>query len=410
MKILCISSVSYGGAGLYAISIEKLLNEFGHDTYAIYKDNAKQTKYSIYRKNIIERLRTRYFKLFHFHLHLENKYHFFNKYEYLKMASATKLLKMCPFKPDAIFLFWISEFINASTIAELQSKTGAQIYWFMLDNAPITGGCHYPWQCKGYETNCYPCPAIISPKGSRIADKNLEYKYNMLPQDISLICYSNNDYKRAVNSKLFRNRKLFRHIAFVDDIIYSPSTDKSSLKKSWGIDPELTVLTLGASNLNDERKGFPQLLKELNYIDNKEIAILVIGKCDKSLFKNKVIITGIIDEADLIRAYQASDLYLSPSLEDSGPIMINQALMCGIPVISYDTGVASNLIEDYKSGYLIKNKTDSFIEGINWFLQLSSTQKAKISNNCREKALNLYGRKATKIYFETLFTKIEELT
>jgi len=71
-------------------------------------------------------------------------------------------LNQLPRYPNAIFIYWASGFINAKLIHDLATKTKARIYILMIDNAPITGGCHYPWECKGYENDCSNCPAIQS--------------------------------------------------------------------------------------------------------------------------------------------------------------------------------------------------------------------------------------------------------
>ena len=49
-------------------------------------------------------------------------------------------------------------------------------------------------------------------------------------------------------------------------------------------------------------------------------------------------------------------MFISSSIEDSGPVMINESIMCGTPVISFQMGVAENLIIDDETGYIVKLK------------------------------------------------------
>ena len=59
---------------------------------------------------------------------------------------------------------------------------------------------------------------------------------------------------------------------------------------------------------------------------------------------------GYLSHEDLVHAYQASDIYLSPSVEDSGPMMLRQAAMTGIPTVAFNIGNALDLYLMVKLG------------------------------------------------------------
>ena len=56
---------------------------------------------------------------------------------------------------------------------------------------------------------------------------------------------------------------------------------------------------------------------------------------------------------DLVELYQRTDIFLCASIEDSSPMMLQEALLCGVPAISFDTGIARQFIEDGKQGYVV---------------------------------------------------------
>ena len=47
-------------------------------------------------------------------------------------------------------------------------------------------------------------------------------------------------------------------------------------------------------------------------------------------------------------------MFLNPSTDDAGPSMVNQSIMCGTPVVSFNLGTAVDVIENGISGF----KTD----------------------------------------------------
>jgi glycosyltransferase involved in cell wall biosynthesis len=71
--------------------------------------------------------------------------------------------------------------------------------------------------------------------------------------------------------------------------------------------------------------------------------------------------------------------------------------MCGTPVISFNTGVALDLIDDYKTGIKVELKnTDAFAGAIQWMYSLNEDERIKISGQCRTKAMGTCSKKASE--------------
>ena len=92
---------------------------------------------------------------------------------------------------------------------------------------------------------------------------------------------------------------------------------------------------------------------------------------------------GYLDYILLAKAFQSSDVFLCTSIEDSGPMMINQSLMCGIPVVSFKMGVSLDLVKNNITGYLaqLKNCHDLAI-GLTQILKLNVVESSNMSSNC----------------------------
>ncbi|PWX43937.1 hypothetical protein CYK83_12240 [Clostridium perfringens] len=111
------------------------------------------------------------------------------------------------------------------------------------------------------------------------------------------------------------------------------------------------------------RKGLDVLLEAWNYIDNDNVHLLIIGEGEKkSEYKkiiqdnnyNNVSIMNFMDKRTLFRYYKACDLFVLPTREDIWGLVINEAMACGLPIITTDKCIAGiELIEDYKNGFII---------------------------------------------------------
>lgn len=200
--ILNLSALDYSGAGKFAVDFSRLLQKNGLQSYLVVKDSKvggddiiayQDSSYNnlvgkFWRKSFKKKLTDDLF---------DYDYYFYNKFETLSVVSAQKILGLIPKKPDVIFVHWVTDFINAKVIHELHRLTNAKIYWLVIDNAPLTGGCHYPWTCDGYKHSCSACPAIRVDKYKWIAQKNLLFKKKYLPDDLCLITFSKSDFVRA---------------------------------------------------------------------------------------------------------------------------------------------------------------------------------------------------------------------
>ena len=59
----------------------------------------------------------------------------------------------------------------------------------------------------------------------------------------------------------------------------------------------------------------------------------------------------------------------SPSVDDFGPMMVNEAFMCATPIVAFNIGVARDLIKSEKTGYLAKKyDADDFASGLAQYL------------------------------------------
>lgn len=142
-----------------------------------------------------------------------------------------------------------------------------------------------------------------------------------------------------------------------------------------------------------KRKGLKELIESLKILKEKiddpsQIHLAIAGNNltgFEALLPFSYTKLGYLDHNNLPKAFQAADVFVSPSIEDSGPMMVNQSIMCGTPVVSFEIGVALDLVHNNETGYKAKLKnTEDFAAGIESILRLSPSDYNKMSNNCRK--------------------------
>lgn len=405
IKILNFNTFTEGGAALAAIAFNNQLNQLGFQSKllvceqeTLYENvyEVPVTNYSFLEKRLRRRGKQDWEKR---KRSILNNMGFSEKIGFSldrEPYSAKYLLEKAGFIPDIIVYHWITEFISIRNMYELSVLTGAHSVWMMMDNAPFTGGCHYPFDCVGYRNGCHFCPLFRDDK--EIPHKLLMKKKNLLFKNM-YIAGTGGDCLRAAQSLCYRKEQILHFLFPVDSERFVPSNSLLEIHNVFGLPADKKIIFIGASGFDEERKGLGYLIAGLTLLRErypfiaKETVLLIAGKSIPDIFLSlgyDVFSVGRLSEDDLIKAYQVSDLFLNSSTEDSGPLMINQAIMCGTPVVTFELGVAYDLVHIGKTGYRAKLK-DPFdlAKGLAQILSLSREEANVYSAECRKLALSL---------------------
>lgn len=409
--VLNVATTDYGGAGTFSANFNKFLLQAGYESFLVVKSNRQLHTNTIkYPTSWLEKpagkLRRQVAKWTWSEADFDHDRYFYGLHEQHTTVSAQTIVSLLPNRPEVIFVHWTPNFINTRVVNELHQLTGAKIIWLMLDNAPITGGCHFPWECRNFETNCHDCPAILTPSKKYLAQQNLAFKKKYLTAGASLCVFSENDFERAKTSALFADKPIWRMPGyFVDERKFCPG-DKAAAKAEFGIPSANRVVFFGATSLNERRKGMRPFIDAIQQIESANTTILIAGSSTLPLQLPNMMFVGNLSEDRLIKAYQAADTFVCPVLEDSGPTMMNQAVLCGTPVVSFEAGLGKDLVHTGQTGYRATfNDADDLARGITLLLNQTAAEKAALSRNCRQLALDLFG--GTESYRQRVHDIIE---
>jgi glycosyltransferase involved in cell wall biosynthesis len=376
-----------GGSAFYAYRLHKYLNK-------IQKVNSKMF---VLKKNLndnsIKKLShehdLRYLKyLYFFFLNNKNKYSFYNYGKYL-IKEYYQLKEILAEKPDAIIVYNNSNLIHPKILNFLE-KQKVKLIFYPMDMELITGGCHYNFECNGYKKSCKPCPAVNLSLITKPSKNLLEKKKYFNDIKIIFLSATRQIYKNVSKSILFNKKK---H----KNLILNLGLDLKLYKPIKKVKKNKIIISL-RSSLNP-RKGNFILIEALKYICfrdieiNKKLSFNIVG--DSSLLEflkennfEYSFKSTIKNENELIKFYQNSDFFLNQSIQDAGPVMVNEALACGVPVVSFKIGISNDVIKNNFNGYLAsdiskKKLGDKIIEIIN----IKTKHLNKMKKNARKTAI-----------------------
>jgi glycosyltransferase involved in cell wall biosynthesis len=76
----------------------------------------------------------------------------------------------------------------------------------------------------------------------------------------------------------------------------------------------------------------------------------------------KIVFTGGINQRDLVEEYRRADVFVLPSLGETAPVAISQAMCAGIPVVSTRIGGIPDMIADGETGYVVSPSDSTALE------------------------------------------------
>src|SRR5699024_8637999 len=99
----------------------------------------------------------------------------------------------------------------------------------------------------------------------------------------------------------------------------------------------------------------------------KDEIIVLVGLSEKQIEKLPENIIGISrtdSVKELAEIYSAADIFVNPTLEDNFPTTNLEALACGTPVITYNTGGSPESINKETGGVVRQGDINSLLDEI----------------------------------------------
>ncbi|MBO3457604.1 glycosyltransferase family 4 protein [Aetokthonos hydrillicola] len=287
--------------------------------------------------------------------------------------------------------------------------------WTLHDMWGFTGHCAYSYNCLKWQNGCGKCPypdsqPSIQRDATRIEWKLKNWVYTR--SNITIVTPSIWLTRAAQESML--NRFPIYHIPYgIDTKLYQP-LDPLHCRSILGIPTGKKVLMFGAQILTDSRKGGNLLLQALAKLPasvKAETVLLTLGDGGEAI-SNAVGIACInlgYVSGDRLKsvAYSAADFFVFPTRADNLPLVLQESMACGTPMVSFKVGGVPDLVRPGVTGYLATpENVDDLCNGIIELWE-NDTLRQLMGQNCRqialaESSLEIQAQRYTELYRQTL--------
>ncbi|MCM1139764.1 MAG: glycosyltransferase [Muribaculum sp.] len=400
-NVLFISSLSpLKGPGTIAFDYIKALKEgnYNVDFLTLYPVDKHPEIIPVYKNgkkrfhNFWFKLRKKFFKFDQLKTH-----GLFYGSESSPPCPTNKLISSIPKEYDIIVIFFWQQLLSYSSVEAIYDKmrNKPKVVFLCADYSPMTGGCHFMGNCQNYKVGCGNCPMFHKFKLLDCTKKNVieRIRINTKIKPIVMI----NHYM----SQFFRNSPVMKtgaNLTLVSIILnldkFKPYNSVFSQNKLGIRLKDKFVILFGCQSMDDEKKGIKYMLESLtalyakmNEEQRKSIILLSIGACESSILENLLfdhINLGYVNYDDLPYVYSCASVFLSPSINDAGPSMVNQSIACGTPVVAFEIGTAIEVIKNQGTGYCVPLlDTKLYSDAIYSIFRLNSKEYEAMRVRCR---------------------------
>jgi glycosyltransferase involved in cell wall biosynthesis len=231
----------------------------------------------------------------------------------------------------------------------------------------FTGHCACPLECARWLRGCGRCPDLKRPPAVARDATRLNWRrkrhiyrkarvYAAAPSQWQMTRL-----ERSMLMPAVRQRRIIRN--GVDQTVFRPGS-RLAARQALGLPPE-GLLALVVSNLGRENpyKDFATLRAALGLLTQDlgcpAAQILVVGgeAPPESWVAVQVrYLPYCVSPARLALYYQAADLLVHPSVEESSSFVIAEALSCGLPVLANRAGSLPAMVADGETGLLVQSR------------------------------------------------------
>jgi glycosyltransferase involved in cell wall biosynthesis len=381
MKLLQINTtVNSGSTGRIAEDIGRVAMANGHESYIAFGRGDRPSQSQLLRIGSKADM----------YLHgLQTL--LFDRHGLASAAPTEKLIgQIAALKPDIVHLHNLhGYYLHAGKLAGFLQKFARPIVWTLHDCWAFTGHCAFfdDIGCERWQTGCYQCPKKnrypaswgLDRSKQNYADKKAWF--SKLPH-LHIVTPSR-WLAQLVGQSFLKNHPVEVIHNGIDLQQFKPIAEAENLLQKYPIGGR--KILLGVASIWDRRKGLDDFM-QLNRLITKDFVVALVGLSPAQMKNLPPDIIGI-PRTESIRElaawYTAATAFVNPTWQDNFPTTNLEALACGTPVITYDTGGSPEAIDPQTGFVVAKGDTAGIWQAVQ---QVATQGKAHYLPLCRARA------------------------
>jgi len=401
MKLLQVSStLNTSAIGRIAEEIGQMAMQRGYESYVAYSHLGMQgsklnaikigNKMDVYAHGMQTRL--------------------FDRHGYGSKTATHRLIRQIQqINPDVIGIHNVhGYYLNMEIFFNYLKVARKPVIYTLHDCWSFTGHCSYFdfVDCDRWKTGCFDCPSKKAYPASWFIDRS---KTNYAEKQVifngvdNLTIVTPSEWLAKLVKQSFLSGYPIQVINNgVNTSVFRPIVS-SDIREKYGIGDKKMIL--GVAYIWSHRKGLNEFI-ELSKLIPDNYVIFLVGLSSGQIAQLPPNIKGIArteNVEELAMLYATADVFINPTWQDNFPTTNLEALACGTPVITYNTGGSPEAVDEHTGIVVGKGDIEGLIKAINAFL---TQPKEQLKEACRQRALDLYKKEDANDRYLKLYEKM----
>ena len=190
--------------------------------------------------------------------------------------------------------------------------------------------------------------------------------------------------------------------------------DKRLVRQRFGFDEEDEIIIFVGRIAAVKRIDFLIRAFRLVKQHRSQARLVIIGRGEKKEetrlkrladglgLGEDVVFTGEIHPNEVYQVMNCADVLALCSRLESGPIVVKEALACGVPVVSTDVGEVKNIVTDDLLGRVVTADEREFARALLEVIDMVGERSAEVRERCasvvQSQSMEAFGRRMVEIY------------
>ena len=302
-------------------------------------------------------------------------------------------------------------FFNLETMKKMSQIK--PVIWTLHDEWAVTPHCAYTLEASDMINGLYICPSIDTQPRILWDNTNSLGKWkNEIYSKSKLHIVTPSIWLKDRIEKTILNKQDIRLIHNGIDTSKFCKMDKINARSKLNLPlDKKIILFLATDAKNNTWKGWRYTEEVINNFSNNDDTIFLnVGNLSQHNDTDKVRYVGHINDLEtLAQYYSAADMLLFTSIAENFPLVILEAMSCGLPIVSFDVGGVKEVVSHRENGYIAKYlDVQDLISGTEWIKSLNTIEIENMSKKSASKICDQFSvRKMTQKYislYEELHT------
>jgi len=232
------------------------------------------------------------------------------------------------------------------------------VVWTMHDMQAVTGHCSHSHDCDKWQKGCGNCPYPKEYPAIHFDRTKLNWieKKDIYTRSKLLITPVGEWIGNIVKSSILNSHPI-EVISNGIDITTYRQLDKNQMKKKYSIPKNRIIIGSVANGGTVEHSGkggayVQEVVQRLIQAGHDVLLVDVGGERQEFIDDYLYQVGYVSNEIEMAEVFNTFDLFLFPSLAETFGLVIAEAMACGVPVVTFETGGIPELVQHDETGFV----------------------------------------------------------